>query len=556
MEKENTHSEIRYVSNFNAFNNELLKVMILLCACLGLNFSAIAQDAQITITNPSGVNVCDVTETVRVDILNLKTSTLANNTITIVMPTGITYEPSSLSEQSSYNVQEDNITNISSIVLSADNLPGNETITFTIGITANMDAITFQNNGNVFRNDVTLDYSGGSINSLSNGYNLYYPVLSTISINPSSKTINSGDSFTRQITIVNAGNGRASSFLLTDTHASGIELSAVDIGTLNATKDTITISGTDFSAIGNNDNFFDTNESIIITETITASGCQTATITSTITNIWECGTSSIQGSNSYAHASVSLKTPNISVSTTEELSSCFGDSDASLQTITLTNNGQGKAVGLELDIFKSRGTGYQQDIFSRIDETNITYEIIGGASGTLTPISTFSTDNVGDYSCLGNNPIGRVILNLPDLDVGQQIKVSFITYQCNINVCNGDYVKGWEYELDYADVCSVNAYNKTGKGQDPNDTYMSIFPESPTDINDGETKEFIFTVSSHKNDLPVGDGAKYKVVFDLPTGIAYSSLEFYNNTLWTAQSIDYNTTTNTETVSSQTKGIS
>ncbi|PCJ94030.1 MAG: hypothetical protein COA50_12780 [Flavobacteriaceae bacterium] len=544
MERKHIYSQTSNVFKFNAFNRSFLKVFLLLIACIGLSFSVKAQDAQITITNPSGVNVCDVAETVRIDILNLNTSTLANNTITIALPTGITYEPSSLNDLSSYNVEEQNITNLSSIVLSADNLPGNETISFSIGVTADMDAITFQNNGNVFRNDVTLNFSGGSVNALSNGYNLYYPVLSTLSINPSSKTINSGDSYTRQITIVNAGNGRTSSFLLTDTHASGIELTGVDIGTLNAAKDTISISGSDFSGIGNNDNFFDTNESIVITETITASGCQTATITSTITNIWECGAGAIQGSNSYAHASVSLKTPNIAVATTEELSSCFGDSDASLQTITLTNNGQGKAVGLELDIFKSRGSGYQQDIFSRIDETNITYEIIGGASGTLTPTTTYATDNDGDYSCLGTNPIGRVILDLPDLEVGQQIKVSFITYQCNINVCNGDYVKGWKYELDYADVCAVNTYNKTGKGQDPNDTYMSIFPESPTDINDEETKEFIFTVSSHKNDLPVGDGAKYKVVFDLPTGIAYSNLEFYNNTLWTAESIDYNTSTN------------
>ena len=547
MERENTHSKVKFVSGFNALGTSIVRASLLLFACLALNFSASAQDAQITITNPSGVNVCDVAETVTIDILNLKTSTLTNNTITIVLPTGITYEPSSLIDLSGYNVAEQNTTNLSSIVLSADNLPGNESISFTIGITANIDAITYQNNGNVFRNDVTLGYSGGSINALSNGYNLYYPVLSILSINPSSKTINSGDSYTRQITIVNAGNGRVASFLLTDVHASGIELSAVDIGTLNATKDTISISGANFNGVGNSDNFFDTNESIVITETITASGCQTATITSTITNIWECGTGSIQGSNSYAHASVSLKTPNIAVTTTEKLSSCFGDSDASLQTITLTNNGQGKAVGLELDLFKSRGSGYQQDIFSRIDETNISYEIVGGASGTLIPTSTFSTDNVGDYSCLGTNPIGRVILNLPDLDVGQQIKVSFVTYQCTINVCTGDYVKGWEYELDYADVCNVNTYTKTGKGQDPNDTNMSIFPESSTDINDGETKEFIFTVSSHNNDLPVGNGAKYKVVFDLPAGITYSSLEFYNNTEWTAQSINYNTTTNTLT---------
>ncbi|NQY31032.1 MAG: VCBS repeat-containing protein, partial [Flavobacteriaceae bacterium] len=544
MRKEVQCSNNKRLINWRFNSMLLLKIQLTLFICLGLHMPVLGQEAQILITNPAGVNVCDASQQVDIQILNIHTETLVNNSITIVLPTGIEYVSSSLSEQSSFNISEQNITNLSSIVLAADDLPVSQTMQFSINITANMDAIAFQDAGNVFRNDVTLSYDGGSTNSLSNAYNLYYPVLSIISISPTSKNLNSGDSFTRDITIVNAGNGRVSAFKINDVHASGIAVTSVNIGSLDGAGAIITLSGADFTGVGNNDNYFDTNESITITQSISGSGCDNATVTSTITNLWECSGNQIVSSNSYGHVSLSLKTPNIGVATTSELSSCFGDSEGSSHSITLTNNGQGKADDVQLDVYKSLGSGYQQNIFSRIDESNITYQINGGSSVAITPTTTYVTDTSGDYSCLGSSPIGRVILDLPDLDPGDQILISFQTFHCNINICNGDYVKGWKYDLTYNDVCNNSNYSKSGTGQNENETNMSIFTETPTDINDGETKEFSFTVSSFSNDLPEDTGAQYKVVFDLPAGLAYSNLEFYHNVLWTASSINYDTGAN------------
>jgi len=538
------------MANFNLDNSIYRTIFKLFSSIFLILFFVIklqSQEVVISITNPAGVNVCDTSETVLINIQNITSATLESISMDIILPTGIEYEPSSIINLSNYYVQEQDITNLSSIVLTANDLHGDSTISFSIGIKATMEAITYQNNGNVFRNDITVYYDGGMENEISNAFNLYYPVLSIVSVTPSTKSINSGDSFTRQVTIVNAGNGRASSFLLSDIHDEGIELTSVDVGVLNETNDTISISEIDFINIGNNDNYFNTNESIVITQTISASGCQSATITSTIFNLWGCENPMIQGSNTYAHTSVSLKNPNISVSTTNELTSCFGMGSSSDHTITLKNNGQGTADNLQLDLFKSRGNGYQQDIFSRIDESSITYEIDGGGAIPITPSTTYPTDISGSYSCLGSNAIGRVLLDLPDLESGEQLVLTFSTYHCNINICNGDYVKGWKYEIDYTDVCNINSYNKAGTGQNPNNTYMSIFAETPTDINDGETKEFNFTVSSHKNDLPVGNGASYRVVFTLPPGLEYSNLEFYSNNVWNPSSIYYNTNLNTVT---------
>ena len=515
-----------------------LSLLCLLVFTILLSQNAFSQDIQITISNPVGINVCDQSEIIDFEIINESGSSLESLSFKIEFPTGITYQTSSLIDLSNYNIQEQNTSDLKAILLSSDNFPSDSTIRFSLSVNANMNAITYQQTGGIFRNKLTLNHSNGNLTKQSNAYNLYYPVLSILNVSPTSKSIISGETFTREITIVNAGNGRVDNFYLTDTHNTGIDIETVNIGRLNETKDTIHLIASDFNSIGNQDNYFDSNESIQITQSIKASGCEPITISSAITNLWGCS-SQIESTVSNAHVSISLKTPNIALSTTSELNACFASNTASSHSITLNNNGLGRSDNIVLDLYKSRGSSYQQDIFSRIDATTITYQIDDGNLINITPTTTYPTDNTGAYACLGNSPIGRLILNLPNLESGQQMIVNFETYHCNINVCTDDFLTGWKYKLTYTDVCQVNTYNQSGTGQKPNDTNMSIFPESPTDINDGETKAFNFTISSHNNDLPVGDGAKYRVIFDLPVGLRYSSLEFYNNSLWTPDFTNY-----------------
>jgi len=516
---------------------------LLLSVAVGLPINTLGQNIQISIINPDGVNVCDQSEIVDFEVINKSGSSLEALSFTLELPAGINYEASSLIDLSIYNIQEQDISNLNAVSFSSDDLPQDSTLRFSVSVNADMSAITNQQLGTVFRNKLTLNYTGGSKSKQSNAYNLYYPVLSILNVSPTTKTLISGESFTREITIVNAGNGRLTNFNLTDIHTEGIELQAVNIGSLNSTKDTISVGGSDFSNIGNQDNYFDSNESIVIRETISASGCEATTISSAITNLWGCD-SQIESSVSNAHVSISLKTPNLSVSTSSELDACFGMNTASSHRLTLINNGLGRSDNIVLDLHKSRGSGYQQDIFSRIDANTITYQVDDDIPISITPTTTYLTDNAGAYACLGNAPIGRVILNLPSLEAEQEMLINFETYHCNINVCADDFVKGWKYELEYTDVCQVNSYSKSGTGQETNNTNMSLFPESPTDISDGETKLFSFTVSSHNNDLPEGDGAKYRVVFDLPAGLSYSGLEFYNNLVWTPETLDYNSLAN------------
>ena len=412
------------------------QAFLFILTSLFVSFGTSAQVANISITNPVGVNVCDTAAVSRIEIINITDTLLSSGEINISFPEGISYETSSLNEISQYNLVENTTDDLSDITLSLDDLPAGDTLVFEIGMLAQMEAIAFQDAGNVFRNQLQINFAEGSVNKTSNAYNLFYPVISITEVSPSSQSINSGESFTRHITIVNAGNGRVSSFFIKDSRNGDINITDLNIGLLNANNDTIKLSGNDFSGIGNLDNYFDSNESITISETITASGCQEGTITSTITNGWGCS-STILGSNNYAYVNVARKTPYLSVSTSSELSSCFGTGTASQHSITLTNTGQGLADAILLDIYKSLGNGYEENIFSRLETESIVYQLNGSEPINITPTETFATDNTGSYACLGSNPQGRAILNLPDMNAGDQIIVSFETYHCNINVCEG-----------------------------------------------------------------------------------------------------------------------
>ena len=496
-------------------------------------------------TTTPEITVCGQSENFQVKLKNDSSSALSGVSITVQLPTGIAYVQSSLTELTNYNVQEQSVGG-STLVFSANNLAAADSIVFNLATTANILAIAYQQQGNVFRNDVSLSAASGQVLHSSNAYNVLYAALSIISVSPTSQTVITGDAVTRNITIVNAGNGKLSEFKLTDIrNNAGVDLSSTNLGTLNATADTITFSGADFAGIGNNDGYFNTNESITITQTLTASGCVANTVTSTIKTIWGCEGLIRQSSNSYGHVSVNLKNPNLSISSTESLSSCFA-SQNSPQQITLTNNGQGYATNLAIDIYKSSGGAYNQDLFSAIDATSLTYQVGVGGTPISLAVSAFTTRNDGAYACLGNSPVGRVIVTIPvDVAPGQTIIIKWNSYHCCISECNNEALMGWKYKVDYEDMCGNNNYSNTKTGEGTTSLNMTIFTETPIDIAAGETLPFVYTISSHDNNLPIGTDANYQVVVTLPLGLNwaggvndFSWTSSPNN--WVANSVSFN----------------
>lgn len=505
----------------------------------------IKAQVQIDSVEPFSITACGDQEEFQITLSNNTELPLSNPVVEMELPAGIFYVGSSLSESTNFSLAEGNISNLNKPSFTLADLPAGESAIFTIQAIATVEAVNYLLEGNLTRNKITIQFTGGSESIYSSNYNLLYAALNITAVSPTSKTLTSGNTFQRNITIVNAGYGKLSTFDLTDErNDTGIALIQANFGVVNANKDKITLSASDFQAIGNLDGFFDPGESITVIETLEASGCDNKTVTSTINTSWGCDSFMREGTQTYAHATINYKTPNIGVNITESLDACFGSGEASSQLVKLTNNGQGVAKSVVLDLFKS-----SEELFSAIDQNSIEYKIGNGAYQAITPAQTFATST---SSCLGAGATGRVVLNLPDIEAGENLQVRWNMRHCNINVCDGEAIQGWKYALDYVDVCENEQFSKAGTGQGTGNHNMTMFTESPTDIDNGEEETFTFIVSSHSNQLPEGTLAQYEVIFDIPMGLAFSGnasdLTFTSDrTTWAPSGFNFNATNNTVT---------
>ncbi|MFK7922945.1 MAG: FG-GAP-like repeat-containing protein [Bacteroidia bacterium] len=480
-------------------------------------------DVFTSFTTPSEITVFDDAKTFTVEYVNSSITPLSGQSIIIGLPDGINYEAGSLTNISGHNVQEVNVSNDASLSFSAGELPVGATLSFSIKYKADLDGRTYMLNGNTPRNTFDLTTNEGTLSDQSQAYNILYASLSITSISPTTTTVNPGQSTTRTISVVNGGYGRLSDLYLLDVYASGMTLNSIDVGTLSATADTLFLSGSDFSGIGNGDNYFDSFESIDIVETVTASGCTDMTVMSTVDIYWSEGAQVQNDDQSFVYLDIDIVNPNLNVSTTDSLNTCYASGEASQQTITLTNNGDGTAKNLIVDLFKSSGGGLDEDLFSRIDVSSITYQI--GENGTpisITPSSTTATRSDGDYSCLGVSPIGSVELTLPDLDAGSEYVIKFDMYHCCVDACAANGIAGWGYTLNYDNSCANNPQSSDGTPQASMSAGINIFSETPADMFDGQKEDFTYTLTDHVNSYPLGEGAYYQVSFTIPVGLAWS----------------------------------
>lgn len=498
------------------------------------------QVVQVTSSVIPEVLVCGNSASPEYRIYNNGATPLQNLNLQLDLPTGISYVPSSLNESTNQNVQEQNVSNLSSLSFSSGNLAAGDSLVFSISYEANVPSVAFQTAGGLFRDTLNLSFTGGSQNHISNSYNILYPAISILSVSPNSQSIWSGGTTTRSIQLINGGNGKTDRILLSDIRNAGnLSLDGVDIGQLNG--DTLILSGSDFQSVGNGDSYLDQNESITVTETLSGSSCSNTTVSSEIRAHWGCEGQLVTGSTSFAHVSIDFESPNLMITSVETLDDCFGTGAPSAQQLIIRNTGRGVASGITVDVFKSTGAGYNQDIYSRIDPASLRYKI--GANGSLqavTSLNTLPTQSSGGYSCLGTNPVGRANFTVSNLAPGDTIFVTWDMYACCPTLCQNDVVKGWSADVAYSDICAVTPYSASLQGQERNDQYLSYFTESPINMQDGVSEVFDFIVSSFENTLPVGPQSAYKAVFSLDPDLDFESLSWNSNSVeWIPLSLNY-----------------
>ncbi|MGB0522985.1 MAG: FG-GAP-like repeat-containing protein [Flammeovirgaceae bacterium] len=512
---------------------------VLICYCVIIN-SCNAQQATIQVSQAQEITVGVDSAIMQISIQNTGTNTLTNGMLTLQLPIGVAYIPNSVSSTDN-QVTELNVTQNNNLQFRTSDILAGTPLVVTLQYQATSQAIAEQLSGAIFRNQIQMTYDQGTDTFVTAAYNILYASLSIIEINPNQITSFSGDTITRTIEIVNGGNGKIDRFQLADVHPSELSWVSSDMGILD--DDSLTVA--DFSSIGNGDSFFDPFERITITQQLVGITCQDKTLSSVIHVFWgEAGNGQTQSSN--AHITVDYQTPNIKVTTTPSLSTCFAAEVPSKQEIRLYNNGSGLAKDLELALINAANDTFDPTIFAKIDPASIRYQFEGEGNETLIlPVSTTPTNQTNAYACLGTNSIGQVLLNLPDLPPKVTLIVTWDTYRCCITACGADKIMGWRYDLAYQDVCEINTYAKSGKGQEVNINYMTFFTEAPADVYDGEPATYTFTVSSHENNLPQGAGAHYQLVFDLPEGLAWSGnlndLDYHSGPkTWAASAASFN----------------
>jgi len=422
-----------------------LKNWLLMTCLLVVAMSSVYSQLEISSVGSTEITVNGDYGVFDVFITNNYSTTQENIEVELILPAGINYLSSSLSSSTGHVVTE---TNLALGMFNLASISSGETATISFHIIANCDAIDYQMNGLIFRNEVNVEAQQSIANHISSRYNILYAALLITDITPNNVTLISGQFVTRTITIVNGGNGGIDNYVLTHNHGSEVTITSRSKGLL--VGDTIIFSGFDFVLEGNGNGEFEQDEIMSFDVTYEALSCNDKTVTSTIKAGWLAQEGFCQNSQTFANTSIDFSEPNLKITTASELKFCLDESILDDQSVTIENKGSGVAAGIVVDIFKSSGEAYDQDLLSKFDLSSITHSLNGTTPVPMAAVSSSNTSNSGNLACLGSNAKGQFILNVEKMDPDDIVVVHWNMKTCEVNVCNGPSVGGWAVDLDYS----------------------------------------------------------------------------------------------------------
>jgi gliding motility-associated-like protein len=488
---------------------------------------------------PQALTVCGATQTFTIDLYNPTPFTLKNDTLLLSMPTGMNYVAGSVT-----GATELNITAANAPTFSLTNIDTLTHVLVTFMAYSDCGILPFIAAGKTASDYVRVDYTkNGSAfydDNTSASYTIKQANLSITTVSNQSYSGVVGNTFTRCITITNQGLGELSQFNLTDIHGSGLSVTSVNNGSWTHNDTTETITCNNFTAIGNNNNLFESGESITICETIKILSC--VSVQSDYTAAWGCNNKQCQFSASSGNVIFPGLTPDLVITpnngntaNTANLNSCMGPGNASPQQLKIVNTGLGNAINVVLDIFQSTGTGYVKTLSSYIDQNSFTIQV--GSHGTAVSITPDSSFNTNTLSCMPAGSKGRVLITLPLIKAGDTLYVNWNSYSCCFNECTGIgsyYTSGWRYKGTYNNTCENNFVIGETWGR----VYSGIRGDlsnnnSPATLSNGQTGTFDFLFTDYSNNYPAGPGVHWKIEFTLPACLTYSGNLFileYNGT--------------------------
>ena len=520
-------------------NRWSISVLIILISI----FSSFAQSKlNVKINNPSQVDLCIESDYLEIEVRNTTTSIVSGIETQVNFPKGITYSYGSLSGT---GVSEKNISNLSNPVFSLSNIGVAQSRIIKIKLNTSCDISLFLNNGGLAIVKTTTLYSGGSIQKNGSVLNIKQPSIGIQNITNQLKTANLGDIYNREITLKNSGLGKLKQFSFNRFYNNGQNLIAYNgIKTVkNGLNYTTTLDSNDFKTIGNKDIYFDYNETFIFKDSIKVVKCVDLNVT--YSSSWGCDNSTCKTTQKSANTTISNIQPELIITPFSSTTSCLSDYYLHDQQLILYNKGDDTARSIKLDIFQSRGNGYQANIISKILESSFTLKSsINGNTNKIVPYKTTPTSSNGVYSCLGSNSVGQVFISLENMAPGDSIIINWKTKSCCPSICNTGtlYTQRWKFKANYRDQCNnlINYNEKYGNIGSVQSFRMTKL--IPTDILDGQTRQLEFTVNNGYFFYPSAR-SQLTIQLKLPKTVTHSlstsDMQFFhpNGTSWSPTSI-------------------
>ncbi|MFN8339888.1 MAG: hypothetical protein U0T36_12810, partial [Saprospiraceae bacterium] len=341
-----------------------------------------------------------------------------------------------------------------------------------------------------------------------------------------------GQSYTRTIRLRNGGS-QVDQFMFYDTTGIGLTVAPISGGTLLST----TTIGTnvvrvyrfdDFTAIGDLDDLFDTNETIEVTQMVTISAC--TNLTSRFGANFGCygqtSCGNATGTRRIGGASLNPAVqPNIVTSVRRDPIVCLDESRTGF--IILKNTGTDAARNVTITLYQDNGgaTASNDGRYGFIDTSTISYTLYNmGVPSVVDPVLTGNINNtVGTAGC-GYLKTRQIMLSIPIIPAGDSVVIAAdFKGCCNEPCANNRYIRdGFAFSGNYVNGCGASPRNLPAQNVLPrNHMQQEILLSAPTDVNDGDVFDMTLDVTRYFYTAPITPYT-HSIELTLPFGVMYS----------------------------------
>ncbi|MFN0215637.1 MAG: gliding motility-associated C-terminal domain-containing protein [Saprospiraceae bacterium] len=267
-----------------------------------------AQNILISYTKSDSLVVCS-TDTFTITIQNNLAAPLVGASLTISLPTGLTYVSGSVT-----GATQTNISNLSEPVFGLPDVLPAQTVTVKIVISADCLAADILDAGQLFIASISVSSLQGSAQVNTTSIPVETGAIVIQSVTGQLLMGERFDTLMRTICVKNTRLGKIGSLHFEDAHMLGFEASVVGAGNQSNTGTYFSadFDGSFFSSVGNGDHWLDLNESVCFIEKIVIFDCGIPAYTnhSTLRVGWGCGGSVCRYDSAFAVIEIKTSSKN------------------------------------------------------------------------------------------------------------------------------------------------------------------------------------------------------------------------------------------------------